>query len=51
MNLSLQEVDALITSLEVLSSWNERKQEMISPGTDYSVLYRKLKDYRTKLTV
>jgi len=51
MNLSLQEIDALITSLEVMSSWHERNQEMHSPGTNYSVLYQKLKDYRTKLTV
>ncbi|MEK9697861.1 MAG: hypothetical protein VW270_18985, partial [Candidatus Poseidoniales archaeon] len=51
MNLSLQEVDALITSLELLSNYSERQQEAISPGTDYSDLYRRLKDYRHQLTV
>jgi hypothetical protein len=51
MNLSLQEVDALITSLELLSNYSERQQEAISPGTDYSELYRRLKDYRHQLTV
>ena len=28
MNLSLQEVDALITSLELLSNYSERQQEV-----------------------
>lgn len=51
MNLSLQEVEALITSLEVLSGWHERNQEQNSPGTNYSELYQKLKDYRYQLTV
>lgn len=51
MNLSLQEVEALITSLEVLSNYQQRQQEASSPGTDYSDLYRKLKDYRHQLTV
>jgi len=52
MNLSLQEVDHLLKSLETMSSHDvARAREQISPGvTDHTHLVQKLKDYRLRLT-
>ena len=52
MNLSLQEVNHLIKSLETMSQHDvARAREMIVPGvTDHSKLIQKLKDYRLRLT-
>ena len=52
MNLSLQEVNHLIKSLETMSQHDvARAREMIAPGvTDHSKLIQKLKDYRLRLT-
>ena len=52
MNLSLQEVDHLIKSLETMSQHDvARAREMIAPGvTNHSELIQKLKDYRFRLT-
>jgi len=52
MNLSLQEVDHLIKSLETMSQHDvARAREMIVSGvTNHSQLIQKLKDYRLRLT-
>ncbi len=52
MNLSLQEVNHLIKSLETMSQHDvARAREMIAPGvTNHSLLIQKLKDYRFRLT-
>tara|TARA_B100000282_G_scaffold129349_1_gene92605 strand:+ start:12890 stop:13099 length:210 start_codon:yes stop_codon:yes gene_type:complete len=52
MNLSLQEVDHLIKSLETMSQHDvARAREMIAPGvTNHSQLIQRLKDYRFRLT-
>ena len=52
MNLSLQEVNHLIKSLETMSQHDvARAREMITPGvTNHSELIQKLKDYRFRLT-
>ena len=52
MNLSLQEVNHLIKSLETMSQHDvARAREMITPGvTNHSKLIQKLKDYRFRLT-
>ena len=48
MNLSLQEVDHLLKSLETMSAHDvARAREQIAPGvTDHTHLVQKLKDYR-----
>ena len=52
MNLSLQEVDHLLKSLETMSSHDvARAREQIAPGViNHSHLVQKLKDYRLRLT-
>ena len=52
MNLSLQEVNHIIKSLETMSQHDvARAREMIAPGvTNHSELIQKLKDYRFRLT-
>ena len=52
MNLSLQEVDHLLKSLETMSSHDvARAREQIASGvTDHTHLVQKLKDYRPRLT-
>ena len=52
MNLSLQEVNHLIKSLETMSQHDvTRAREMIAPGvTNHSELIHNLKDYRFRLT-
>ena len=52
MNLSLQEVNHLIKSLETMSQHDvARAREMIAPGvTNHSQLIQRLKDYRFRLT-
>jgi hypothetical protein len=52
MNLSLQEVDHLLKSLETMSAHDvARAREQIASGvTDHSNLVQKLKDYRLRLT-
>ena len=52
MNLSLQEVDHILKSLETMSAHDvARAREQIAPGvTDHTNLVQKLKDYRLRLT-
>ena len=52
MNLSLQEVNHIIKSLETMSQHDvARAREMIAPGvTNHSKLIQKLKNYRFRLT-
>ena len=52
MNLSLQEVDHLIKSLETMSQHDvARAREMIAPGvTNHLQLIQRLKNYRFRLT-
>ena len=52
MNLSLQEVDHLLKSLETMSSHDvARAREQIAPGvTHHSHIVQKLKEYRHRLT-
>ena len=52
MNLSLQEVDHLLKSLETMSQHDvARAREMIAPGvTNHLQLIQRLKDYRFRLT-
>ena len=52
MNLSLQEVNHLIKSLETMSQHDvARAREMFAPGvTNHSQLIQRLKDYRFRLT-
>lgn len=52
MNLSLQEVDHLIKSLETMSQHDvARAREQIAPGVvDHLRLVQKLRDYRLRLT-
>ena len=52
MNLSLQEVDHLLKSLQTMSQHDvARAREMIAPGvTNHLQLIQRLKDYRFRLT-
>ena len=53
MNLSLQEVDHLLKSLETMSAHDvARAREQIAPGVtvDHLRLVQKLQDYRVRLT-
>ena len=52
MNLSLQEVNHLLKSLETMSQHDvARAREMIAPGvTNHSQLIQRLKDHRFRLT-
>ena len=52
MNLSLQEVDHLLKSLETMSQHDvARAREMIAPGvTNHLQLIQRLKNYRFRLT-
>ena len=52
MNLSLQEVDHLLKSLETMSAHDvARAREQITPGVvDHLRLVQKLQDYRVRLT-
>ena len=52
MNLSLQEVNHLIKSLETMSQHDvARAREMIAPGvTNHLQLIQRLKNYRFRLT-
>ena len=52
MNLSLQEIDHLIKSLETMSAHDvARAREKIAPGVvDHSRLMQKIQDYRLRLT-
>ena len=51
MNLSLQEVDHLLTALEKMSSYDvARAREQITPGVvDHLRLVQKLRDYRYRM--
>ena len=52
MNLSLQEVDHILKSLDTMSAHDvARAREQITPGViDHHRLVQKLKDYRLRLT-
>ena len=52
MNLSLQEVDHLLKSLETMSAHDvARAREQTAPGVvDHLRLVQKLQDYRVRLT-
>ena len=52
MNLSLQEVDHILKSLETMSAHDvARARENIAPGVvDHSRLMQKIQDYRLRLT-
>ena len=52
MNLSIQEVDHILKSLETMSSYDvARAREQIDPGvTNHEQLVQKLKNYRLRLT-
>jgi len=52
MNLTLQEVDHLLRSLETMSSYEiARSREQIQPGVvDHLRLVQKLRDYRNCIT-
>ena len=52
MNLSLQEVDHILKSLETMSAHDvARAREQIDPGvTNHEQLVQKLKNYRLRLT-
>ena len=52
MNLSLQEVDHLLKSLETMSAHDvARAREQITSGVvDHLQLVQKLRDYRVRLT-
>ena len=52
MNLSLQEVDHILKSLETMSSYDvARAREQIDSGvTNHEQLVQKLKNYRLRLT-
>ena len=51
MNLSLQEVDHLLKSLETMSAHDvARAREQIASVIDHSHLAFKLRDYRLRLT-
>lgn len=49
MNLSLQEVDALMASLQLMSIRDKNIQEDFL-GVDYAKIYKKLENYRFNLT-
>ena len=51
MNLSLHEVDHILTALQTMSNHDiARSREMIEPGvTDHEALVQKLKDYKVRL--
>ena len=51
MNLSLHEVNHILTALETMSNHDiARAREAISPGvTDHEALVQKLKDYKVRL--
>ena len=51
MNLSLHEVDHILTALQTMSNHDiARSREMIAPGvTDHEALVQKLKDYKVRL--
>ena len=51
MNLTLHEVNHIITALETMSNHDiARARETISPGvTDHQELINKLKDYKVRL--
>ncbi len=49
MNLSLQEVDALITALQLMNITDQNRQEQLL-GVDYSQIIKKLEDQRFKMT-
>ncbi len=49
MNLSLHEVNHILTALETMSNHDiARSREMIAP-TDHAALVQKLKDYKLRL--
>ena len=52
MNLSVQEVDHIITALQTMSQHDiARSREMIAPGvTDHEALIQRLKDYKLRLS-
>ena len=51
MNLSLHEVNHMLTALETMSNHDiARAREHIAPGvTDHQALIQKLKDYKLRL--
>ena len=51
MNLSLHEVDHILTALQTMSNHDiARSRELIAPGvTDHQALINKLKDYKVRL--
>jgi len=49
MNLSLQEVDALMASLQLMSIRDKNIQENFL-GVEYAKIYKKLENYRFNLT-
>ena len=52
MNLSLHEVNHILTALETMSNHDiARSREMIAPGvTDHEALIQRLKDYKLRLS-
>ena len=52
MNLSVQEVDHILTALETMSSYDiaRAREQVINGVSDHPELIQKLKDYRLRLT-
>ena len=49
MNLSLQEVDALITALQLMNITDQNRQEQLL-GVDYKEIVKKLENHRFNMT-
>ena len=49
MNLTLQEIDALITALQLMNIRDQNRQEEYL-GVEYAEIIKKLENYRFKMT-
>lgn len=49
MKLSLQDIDALMTALQLMDIRDKNRQEEFL-GVDYAEIYKKLENYRFNLT-
>jgi len=49
MKLSVQEIDALMTALQLMNLRDKNRQEQFL-GVDYAEIYKKLENYRFNLT-
>ena len=49
MNLTLQEVNALITALQLMNITDQNRQEQLL-GVEYSEIMKKLENYRFNMT-